>query len=1229
MSNIVKKSSKILLIILIALICAVTITNAGVMNPLYVYDRDLANAAVNATKGINDEYFNFDARTVVGKNIKDIQLETEQPYNRQGQYCIDNRSGVSGNKVYTIKNIIDITPEGKVISYKSDGNNIETAEQTTVDILKQLSYASQKSIEAEEGRAKLSSWKVTIQLIIAQKMGLFINQLGLDKSFDELDTPNISDVQSTKLSEAETESKNKAYQGRFVFLYGNGGQNQIIFGAKEGKAFGDLKIVKNGANKKLPNVSFILKNTDTNEYVSNDYADKVADYTTDRNAAKTFVTDSNGEINIKGLKLGNYELYETANQNYGYVIDPSKAIKVTIKSGSNISQVINELVYVKLSGYVWVDEIDGKTSTKNNLFKENDFDTNDILLDGITVRLKDSRTGETIKETKTSELGRYTDSRNNGHGEYLFEDVLVKDLEYYYVEFEYEGLTYQNVISNLNKDNGSKAIENVEVRNRFNNKFSVIEGETENTGFTRNEKGNKTYSLSYNIDKTAHTSSLIKNEQFLIQADTRSYKLKDNFTGQEEIRYVNLGLYEREQPDIALVKDIENVRLTINGYGHTYFYAQRNVNAGEYNNGFNVGVKFGNEYGKLKYSRPVYKADYEYDAEDNSKELKVYVTYKIAINNQSTNLITKVNSIVDYYDKNYTIVNAGTSLNENGTPKGDIKYSDRQEYNDKYEKTTIESNKEIAPQTVEIIYVQFELNKEAVLKVLNDGENLDNVAEVNSYSVFDTNGRTYAGIDIDSSPGNVIPGDKTTYQDDTDSAPGLKLETTNAREMTGKVFLDSTSGELKTGEIRQGSGIYEDGEKGIEGVKVTLTENSGSGKVYTATTNANGEFKITGFIPGDYTVTYTWGDETYTVSNYKGTIYKDQTREQNPEWYKQLDPRYSDAIDNYQTRLEIDEELKVVNKDTKTTKTTMDSTTPIMKIGVEYDTTYTASTGDRYTYEIKNIDFGIVERARQDIKLTKRVKTIKLTLANGQVIVDVTIDENGNLTGEKKYVTYMGPSKKTEPKNGYVKIELDNELIQGATLEVIYEIKGTNISELDYLSEKFYKYGIVEGERVKLRISGTIDYLDDKWAFEESEQWQVKTAEEIKDIVKEEVIVGAKDKTILYTESLSSQELEPNQSVAIDLNTTKVLANNEEINLNNEAEIAEITKNGGAKTTTTPGNYVPGTMPKENDETIAEEVIVTPNTGENLGFVIPTLVGIISAIILVGGVIFIKKKVLR
>lgn len=1042
------------------------------------------------------------------------------------------------------------------------------------------------------------------------------------------------------------------------------------------KETGNIKIFKKDleTGNALAGMTFVLKASNGKYLVAVDEAGNEVsqgtgkvyftdtNYTDDINQATKFITDDNGIVTISNIVIDTYEIieYSVGDNYYGYEVDSDYiswevngkdagtgvGIQVVLTrqtsndttsdadvtdSNADLITVKNRRKYVKLSGYVWVDKIAEKNSVRNDLYKENDYEYDDILLDGITVRLKDRRTGETVKETVTSELGRYTDSRNNGHGEYLFEDILIEDLEYYYIEFEYDGLTYTNVVSHVDKDNGSKAVENEAERDNFNNKFSVVEGDTENTGFTRDENGNKVHNLSYNIDKTAHTATLIRNGQYLITANTdeTTYYIADHYTSEEEIRYINLGLYEREQPDIAVIKDLENVRLTINGYEHTYLYAQRNVNAGEYESGFNVGVKFGNEYGKLQYSRAVYKADYEYINEANQdKELKVYVTYKIAIKNQSTNLRTIVNSIVDYYDINYSIVNAGTSLDEKGNTNGNISLGIIENYNNQYSKTVITTKTEIEAQGVQTIYVQFALNREAVHNILNDGENLDNVVEINSYSVIDNNGKAYAGIDTDSNPGNAIPGDTTTYEDDTDGAPGLKLEVAGSREMTGKVFLDSTSGELMTGQIRQGSGIYEDGEQGIKGVEVTLTENTGSGMVYTAITDENGDFYISGFIPGDYTLTYTWGDETYTVRNYKGTIYNEPERQQDSKWYKQVDPRYSDAIDDYQTRLEID-------NDEQTTISKMESTTPTMGIGVEYETTYTSSTGDKYVYEIKNIDFGIVERARQDIELTKRVKTMKVTLANGQVITDISIDENGNVTGEKKYLTYMGPSENAIPKNGYIKLELDNELIQGATVEVTYGIQAKNISELDYLSENFYKYGIVEGEVVKLEIKGLVDYLDTKWAFDETSQteWQVKTLDEIQDIVTEEVYNSEeiKNRIILYTESLQGQKLEPNQAVTVDLYATKVLSNNEEINLNNEAEIMEIGKDGGSEIIPTPGNYIPGTSETstENDDDISEEIIITPNTGENLEFIAPIIIGIMVCAILGVGVVIIKKRVLN
>lgn len=1004
------------------------------------------------------------------------------------------------------------------------------------------------------------------------------------------------------------------------------------------KILGNLKVIKVNKDNikiKLQGVGFYVQNKDTKKWVK--VENDTVSYTDKKEDATEFITDKNGEITIKNLVVGTYVAYETKNPNYGYeIIKEGQEKTITVDKTAEL-QIPNKQKYIRLSGYVWVDKVFSKQSKRNDLYKDNEYDSNDILLDGITVRLIDKTTGKAVKEAKTA----------NG-GEYLFKDVLVDELEKYYIEFEYDGLTYTNVIPHIDRDNGSKAAENSSVRDEFNKGFSVIEGSTEsNKGITKDSAGNPKYDLNYNIDKNKHTSTLNNTGLYPITANTNEtgYVIKDHFTpGQEEIKYINLGLYEREQPDIALVKDLYNVNVAINGYNHIYEYANRFNNQGEYGDGFNVGVKFGNKYGNMSYTRAIYEADKEYTSSDKSKELKVYVTYKISMKNESSNLQVQVNSIVDYYDSNYTLIKTGTGIDEKGNVTGDVSNSGSQSYNDKYQKVIINTNSKIEHNKSADVYVQFELNRDAVLKILNDKENLDNVVEINSYSVFDTDGKVYAGIDTDSNPGNAVPGDTTTYEDDTDSAPGLKLVVSDkAREMTGKVFLDSTSNELKTGEVRQGDGMYTDGEKGIKDVKVTLKENIENGKVYEATTDENGDFYISGYIPGDYTLTYTWGDKEYTVQNYKGTVYdknRYDTNVTNKEWYKtDVDTRYTDAIDNYNTRKKIDAEIAKVTNKTATKIKTMDSTTPTMGISVEYTTTTTIEpTTDKFKspdFKIKNIDFGIVERARQDLALRKRVNTFKVTLANGQVIADMAIDEKGNITGERNHVTYMGPSSTTTPKNGLVKLELDNELIQGATVEVEYEIKVTNNSELDYVSEDFYKYGIKSGNEVTITPTSIIDYLDKNWGFEaeKNKEWTVKSLDEIKNIVAKEVYENEDstiaDKTILYTESLKGQKLKPTESATVNLNVSKVLSNSDEISLDNESEITELTKDGGSRLISTPGNYIPGQEEtKESDESIAETVIVTPSTGANLEFIVPIMIGVIALVILGAGVLIIKKKTL-
>ncbi len=1106
---------------------------------------------------------------------------------------------------------------------------------------------------------------------------------------------------------------------------------------------GNLKIIKvNKNNKKikLGGVGFYIQHKESGKYVKEDEKGKIS-YVETKKEATEFITErkgaEKGTIKIKDLIVGTYVAYETKNPNYGYEITPKNPEKKLIIKETNDGdydewEIINKQIYVRLSGYVWKDIMDGKGSDRNGLYKVKDRemadgknglyrhsndglpDDKDELLDGITVRLKEIETGEIVKdkngkpmETKTAALNRYKEEGNNGHGEYLFNDVKIENLADYYIEFEYDGLTYASVTPLIEENRGSKAAEkakeqkvedltefNTKVlsREEFNRNFNIVEGKTRDTGITREEPNDKEkHSLSYHIN--GYTAEFINKGQYTITANTNEpkYSIANQFEdGIEEIKYINLGLYERERPDIALDQDINNIRLTVNGYEHTYLYNNRFLNAGEYGDGFNVGVKFGSEnrYNTVTYSRPIYKSDYDYeDEEHRENELKVYITYEIKMFNKATDLGAQVNSMVDYFDSNYTIERAGTELNERGIPNGDIECKEV-EYtgNGKYKKAIITNHTEVEAEKKESIYVQFALNKEAITNILyHDKENLRNVTEINSYSIYDYDGnnnkRIYAGIDKNSNPGNGVPEDFSTHEDDTCTAPGLKLELTGQRQMTGKVFEDDVIPEngqnvdsTMTGKVRQGNGVYDEKEKGIGEVEVTLTEhkeNGEVGEVYTTKTDSNGDFTITDYIPGEYTLTYTWGDTTYTVQDYKATIY-DNTRDQNNKnWHKENeDVRKNDAMDNYDkpqdepkgSRKQIDEEIQQITHQTHTKlqRTKMDSTTPTMGICIEksddgnekYGTTDSLKTitdGDIFvpeSYVIKNIDFGIIERAKQELTLNKRVGKLKATLANGNVIVDLEIDEDGNRTGEQNNITYMKPSPNTEPQNGFVKLELDNELIQGTTLEVGYVITATNNSELDYLSDKFYHYGIVDGDLITMTPTSIIDYLDKDWSFKEEKnpEWQIKTQEDLQteDLVAAEVIgsnIG--NKWILYTEALKQHKLKPankeqsgkiinkgESQATVQLNVSKVLTTTDEISLNNETEIIKIDRPGGRRPKPIPGNYQPGTSIHEVDDSMAETTIVTPATGENQNYIIPIMVGTIALLILGAGVIIIKKKVL-
>ena len=858
--------------------------------------------------------------------------------------------------------------------------------------------------------------------------------------------------------------------------------------------------------------------------------------------------------------------------------------------------------------------------------------------------------GEEVATTTTSELGKYNEIDG---GEYIFIDVEIAKLSNYYIEYEYNGIKYKSVVANISVNNGSKATDIIE-SNLLDRKFAKIDSTGNNEISVKDSNSSEITKLGYSQTQNAKAiPNYEDNNITLIHSNTKETNYIFKYTNDDyknkvtEIRYINLGIYEKAQADLSLTQDLENVNVGVNGYWHLYKYAKRTMADTIYNandeSTWNLGVKFKNSYTGT-YKRAIYKADYEYErADDKDKELKVYLTYKIAITNESSYL-TKANNIIDYFDSRYTLIGVGTELDAQNNIKGNLKVISNEKYNESYRKILIDTNTIVKSGESNYIYIQFRLERNATINIINNRETLSNSAEVNSYTVYrDEQGNTVAAIDRDSVPGNAKIENINTFEDDTDSAPSIQLELKDDRKITGIVFVDSTTGKLKTGEIRQGNGQFDNGENTVSGVKVTLHElNNSIGDIET-TTDANGNYEFAGYIPGQYTITYTWGDKDYKVQYYKGTVYDSSRDQNNKEWYKDaVDTRKTDAIDNYDERKAIDKEVanitnhtvgeevsKVYNgEQSAITITKMNSVTPTMEFSVEYETTITDGTADKVEFIVKNVDFGIVERARQKLDLQKRVSTFKVTLANGQVLADAEVTEDGKLEGTTNHMTYMGPSTSG---NGYVKLETDDELIEGATLNITYQIKAINQSEVDYMSENYYKYGIIkEGNIATLTPSAVIDYLDKNLGFEDNDNkdesgnsiWQQISKVKLQEFKAQKVNDGGylDNKKILYTDKIA-KPIKPGDTKTVDLKVSKLLSSSTDMTFNNDAEVAKITSNDGQNPPVVPPTYPPVVS--------AEDSIVVPSTGANMNYAFPTIVGIVSLVILGIGVFVIKKKIIE
>lgn len=160
-------------------------------------------------------------------------------------------------------------------------------------------------------------------------------------------------------------------------------------------------------------------------------------------------------------------------------------------------------------------------------------------------------------------------------------------------------------------------------------------------------------------------------------ADTYWATFKNLYTQQsDQSRYVNYGMHERQRADLAIQKDVFNAKVIVDGELETYDYRSKNMEAQASDEAYDpakdettwniyrrredILYKLHQENGtdrksgETAFVHPleIRRSDYLKtwtETGDLDKNLKILITYRIAVKNQGSVPVV-INDLIDYYD---------------------------------------------------------------------------------------------------------------------------------------------------------------------------------------------------------------------------------------------------------------------------------------------------------------------------------------------------------------------------------------------------------------------------------------------------------------------------------------------------------------------------------------------------------------------------------------------------
>lgn len=979
------------------------------------------------------------------------------------------------------------------------------------------------------------------------------------------------------------------------------------------------------------------------------------------NSNISFSTDKEGNNKVDGKDLrsgSNYYIQNTSGATMKYItikLQDSKVLNAQIwflkrndgietqryimtesksapKTGESITIEIKPLI--SISGYVWVDAPITKENRINNLT-----DNEESRVGGVKVNLVNKSSKKVEATAVTTENGQYT-----------FQKVLIEDeLKDYYVEFNYSGTQYKNYIpvafNSTNPDdivaNGSRALVN-----------EMPDADDQVTGIATTYPGTQKESI-YGLGGNLYNKLYNANSQTL--------------------ENINLGIRQLYTPQYDITENIAYVKLTMKGYTYNYIYGgvdgQARINAPK--------VSFQKRNDITAYTRAIYPSDIVYNPEDATKKLNVSVVYRIDVKN------TENQDVEDQYrEKKLHITNIVNNfdtsrydLHDNNWEANGNTATIKQNYLKEKYGNGIEKNQ------TGTSFIEFSVKEAAIKDILKhpDGIIEDFPTKVTSVGYHEYTRNDYSWKnDLIKEQTHTTPYDQRSSE-----APYLIFKLGEQRILKGTVFEDTVV--TNNGE-KLGNGTFENDKENVVGnVKVELldvedgktlanlpvshlynikdsTDGTKDADITDAVviTDNKGNYTLTGLVPGYYFIRFTYGDGTQKIfdvngnevsavlsKDYKSTIvtseaarnalgYAENTLKD--VWYKKLEGKnYSVAVDDLETR-------KIANT-TNTPEKSVNVLASPAKVSITIENTEIDATNiditDNQQVEEPNksmyegFNLGIIKQPNQEAKLEKIVSNMKLTNAQNNIIFD----------GNPQNASMQGVSDLDDNKNNggstYVRAEIIEENIYGSTLELKYAIKVTNISDVNYYSDRYYMFGDKTGAyEVTLKIDEVTDYLDEalKYEPEASDATRITlTPDSIEetegDKTTKKYLVKITDWKTLYTENNKERAAQKDTSDTVTLGTQRYLSSEEsDMEIVNEAEITKLSNQADPDDKSQDkAEKLVRTAPVEvhTNGKVKAVVTITPPTGlDRITIILYVIAGAVTLAVLSAGVVIIKKKVL-